>query len=113
MGFVDEAGYHSPEMTTPFNLLAPLPALSVPCGHDSAGMPIGAQIVGRRWRDDTSSWRPRCLGASAGLTGRGSSAQLPVNRAWADMASRSTRAAGGAAPRLSTSRTVSERPLSM
>jgi Asp-tRNA(Asn)/Glu-tRNA(Gln) amidotransferase A subunit family amidase len=52
----DEAGYHSPDMTAVFNLVAPCPAISVPCGHHEraphAGLPIGLQIVGRRWRDD-------------------------------------------------------------
>jgi Asp-tRNA(Asn)/Glu-tRNA(Gln) amidotransferase A subunit family amidase len=53
----DEAGYHSPDMTAVFNLVSPCPALSVPCGQHSgpqhAGLPIGLQIVGRRWREDT------------------------------------------------------------
>jgi len=120
MGFVDEAGYHSPEMTTPFNLLAPLPALSVPCGHDSAGMPIGAQIVGRRWRDDTvlvigralelappvprrvrrpdGSWQLGSVARQSGLGRHGEPLDQGGRR-------------GGA--ELSTSRTVSERPLSM
>jgi len=120
MGFVDEAGYHSPEMTTPFNLLAPLPALSVPCGHDSAGMPIGAQIVGRRWRDDTVLVIGRALELAPPVPRRvrrpDGSWQLGSVARQSGLgrhASRSTRAAGGAAPRLSTSRTVSERPLSM
>jgi len=119
MGFVDEAGYHSPEMTTPFNLLAPLPALSVPCGTTRRHA-IGAQIVGRRWRDDTVLVIGRALELAPPVPRRvrrpdGSWQLGSVARqsAWADMASRSTRAAGGAAPRLSTSRTVSERPLSM
>ena len=34
-----------------------MPALSVPCGFHQApehsGLPIGLQIVGRRWREDT------------------------------------------------------------
>jgi Asp-tRNA(Asn)/Glu-tRNA(Gln) amidotransferase A subunit family amidase len=53
----DAAGYHSPAMTEVFNLVAPCPALSVPCGahgrDGDAGLPIGLQIVGRRWREDT------------------------------------------------------------
>lgn len=53
----DDGRYHSPDMTGVFNLVAPCPALSVPCGvHTDApytGVPIGAQIVGHRWRDDT------------------------------------------------------------
>lgn len=35
-------------LTSPFNL-AGLPAISVPCGHDAAGLPIGLQLVSRRW----------------------------------------------------------------
>jgi aspartyl-tRNA(Asn)/glutamyl-tRNA(Gln) amidotransferase subunit A len=37
--------------TAPFNLMG-LPALSVPCGFSSEGLPIGLQIVGGPWRDD-------------------------------------------------------------
>jgi Asp-tRNA(Asn)/Glu-tRNA(Gln) amidotransferase A subunit family amidase len=54
---VDHDGYHSPDMTAVFNLVSPCPAVSVPCGHHTAepnaGLPIGLQIVGRRWREDT------------------------------------------------------------
>ena len=53
----DDGLYYSPDMTGVFNLVAPCPALSVPCGaHTEApytGVPIGLQIVGHRWRDDT------------------------------------------------------------
>ena len=53
----DDDGYHSPDMTAVFNLVSPCPALSVPCGQharaEHAGLPIGLQIVGRRWREDT------------------------------------------------------------
>jgi Asp-tRNA(Asn)/Glu-tRNA(Gln) amidotransferase A subunit family amidase len=45
--------YHSADMTGVFNLVAPCPALSVPCGWDADGMPVGLQVVGRRWREDT------------------------------------------------------------
>jgi aspartyl-tRNA(Asn)/glutamyl-tRNA(Gln) amidotransferase subunit A len=31
--------------------LAGLPAISVPCGVDSKGMPVGAQIIGNRMMD--------------------------------------------------------------
>jgi Asp-tRNA(Asn)/Glu-tRNA(Gln) amidotransferase A subunit family amidase len=46
--------YYGLDMTGQFNLLAPCPALSVPCGWSREGLPIGLQIVGRRWRDDTA-----------------------------------------------------------
>ncbi len=54
----DEPAYHSPNaMTTVFNLVSPCPALSVPCGihqiPEHRGLPIGLQVVGRRWREDT------------------------------------------------------------
>jgi len=38
--------------TNPFNLTG-MPALSVPCGFTAAGLPIGLQIVGRRWDEAT------------------------------------------------------------
>ena len=53
----DAEGYHSPDMTAVFNLVSPCPAVSVPCGQhvrpEHAGLPIGLQVVGRRWREDT------------------------------------------------------------
>jgi Asp-tRNA(Asn)/Glu-tRNA(Gln) amidotransferase A subunit family amidase len=46
----------SPAMTTVFNLVPQCPVISVPVGAhvraDDAGLPIGLQVVGRRWRDD-------------------------------------------------------------
>jgi aspartyl-tRNA(Asn)/glutamyl-tRNA(Gln) amidotransferase subunit A len=42
-------------MTVPASL-AGLPALSVPCGHSSAGLPIGLQIVGP-YLDETTVLR--------------------------------------------------------
>jgi Asp-tRNA(Asn)/Glu-tRNA(Gln) amidotransferase A subunit family amidase len=50
--------YHSDEMTAVFNLVAPCPGLSVPCGFhaatdETAELPIGLQIIGHRWREDT------------------------------------------------------------
>jgi Asp-tRNA(Asn)/Glu-tRNA(Gln) amidotransferase A subunit family amidase len=48
----DDGRYHAPDMTAPFNLVAPCPALSVPCGWDAEGMPVGLQVVGPRWRED-------------------------------------------------------------
>lgn len=37
--------------TAPFSYTGH-PAISVPCGHDKNGMPLGLQIVGPRYRDD-------------------------------------------------------------
>src|SRR5690606_27970062 len=36
--------------TVPFNM-SEQPAASIPCGHDSAGLPIGLQIAGQRFDD--------------------------------------------------------------
>jgi Asp-tRNA(Asn)/Glu-tRNA(Gln) amidotransferase A subunit family amidase len=49
----EDGHYYGLDMTGQFNLLAPCPALSVPAGWSKDGLPIGLQIVGRRWRDDT------------------------------------------------------------
>ena len=46
---VEQAGRLT-RFTAPFNL-AGLPALSVPCGFTSEGLPIGLQIVSRAWGD--------------------------------------------------------------
>ncbi|MGE0000321.1 MAG: amidase, partial [Ilumatobacteraceae bacterium] len=51
----DDERYHAMDMTGVFNLVAPCPAMSVPCGAHGPGihegLPIGVQIVGRRWRE--------------------------------------------------------------
>lgn len=46
------AMYLSDVFTVPVNL-AGLPALSVPCGFDSSGLPIGLQLIGRPWDEAT------------------------------------------------------------
>ena len=40
------------DMTCPFNLLPQLPALSLPVGRASNGLPVGLQVVGRRFADE-------------------------------------------------------------
>jgi aspartyl-tRNA(Asn)/glutamyl-tRNA(Gln) amidotransferase subunit A len=41
-----------PRLTLPFNLSG-LPAISVPCGFTSDGLPIGLQFVGRAFAEAT------------------------------------------------------------
>lgn len=38
-------------MTFPFNLASACPVISVPCGFDGGGLPIGLSIVGKPWDD--------------------------------------------------------------
>jgi aspartyl-tRNA(Asn)/glutamyl-tRNA(Gln) amidotransferase subunit A len=38
--------------TRPVNVWG-LPAISIPCGFTTAGLPIGLQIIGPQWREDT------------------------------------------------------------
>lgn len=40
------------DMTCPFNMLPQLPALSLPAGLATNGLPVGLQIVGRRFADE-------------------------------------------------------------
>lgn len=66
---VDDGRYHAHDMTGPFNLLSPCPAISVPCGRDADGMPIGAQLVAGRWRDDIALRAAAVLEAAVGPIG--------------------------------------------
>jgi aspartyl-tRNA(Asn)/glutamyl-tRNA(Gln) amidotransferase subunit A len=47
-----DARYAMPSFTPPFNLTG-LPAMSIPCGFSSNGLPIGLQIAGRAFEEDT------------------------------------------------------------
>ncbi|HTR17828.1 MAG TPA: amidase [Acetobacteraceae bacterium] len=40
------------DMTCPFNMVPALPALSLPAGTTAEGLPVGLQIVGRRYADE-------------------------------------------------------------
>jgi len=54
-GWAAERGdglYHGLDMTAQFNFVSQCPALSVPAGWSGEGLPIGLQIVARRYRDD-------------------------------------------------------------
>jgi Asp-tRNA(Asn)/Glu-tRNA(Gln) amidotransferase A subunit family amidase len=44
--------YHGLDMTAQFNFVSQCPALNVPAGWSEEGLPIGLQIVARRYRDD-------------------------------------------------------------
>ncbi|WOS66035.1 amidase [Sinorhizobium fredii] len=45
--------YRGLDMTCPFNLVPQCPAISVPIGFASDGLPVGLQIVGPPYRDET------------------------------------------------------------
>lgn len=49
---IDPVNPPRPSLTVWCNLIG-LPAASIPCGYSQAGLPIGLQIVGRRWADET------------------------------------------------------------
>ena len=66
-GMID-GRYHSPDMTAIWNMISPCPVLTVPCGLDADGMPVGAQLVGRRWQEDRLLDIGRGLEAAQGLT---------------------------------------------
>ena len=38
--------------TVPVNI-AGLPGISIPCGVDSKGMPVGMQLIGNRFQEET------------------------------------------------------------
>jgi Asp-tRNA(Asn)/Glu-tRNA(Gln) amidotransferase A subunit family amidase len=46
--------YHGLDMTCMFNYVSQCPVVSVPSGWSSDGLPIGLQIVARRYRDDVA-----------------------------------------------------------
>ena len=47
----DDGRFLGLDMTAPFNFTAQCPALSVPAGWSDEGLPVGLQIVGRRFDD--------------------------------------------------------------
>ena len=53
--WVDEQGrFHGLDVTSVFNFVSQCPALSVPAGFTEGGLPIGLQIVARRYEDLTA-----------------------------------------------------------
>ena len=51
----DDGRHHSEDMTSVWNLVSPLPIVSVPAGRHTGvddGLPIGVQVVGRPGRED-------------------------------------------------------------
>ncbi|NRP71539.1 Acylamidase [Ensifer psoraleae] len=60
------------DMTCPFNMLPQLPALSLPVGLASNGLPVGLQIVGRRFADE------HVLSMAAALEARLTSPERPL-----------------------------------
>ena len=49
-GFTTEFRVNLTRFTTPINLIG-LPSLSVPCGFDSSGLPVGMQLIGRPFEE--------------------------------------------------------------
>lgn len=65
----DDGRHHSEDMTSVWNLVSPLPIVSVPCGrHGGAdtGLPIGLQVVGRPGREDVVLSVARAIEAQVG-----------------------------------------------
>lgn len=52
MATTSEGRFRGLDMTCPFNLLPQCPALSLPVGLAADGLPVGLQIVGRRFADE-------------------------------------------------------------
>lgn len=72
MATAEDGRYRGLDMTCPFNLLPQCPALSLPVGMAADGLPVGLQIVGRRFADEDVLGIGRAaeaLLADAGRTG--------------------------------------------
>jgi len=71
---VSDGLYHSDDITSVWNLVGQCPAISVPCGvhrdPEHAGLPIGAQVVTRRWSDDVALRVGAAIEASGGYPAR-------------------------------------------
>jgi aspartyl-tRNA(Asn)/glutamyl-tRNA(Gln) amidotransferase subunit A len=60
--------YMNDVFTNPASL-AGLPAMSVPAGKDANGLPLGLQIIGKRWDEETMFKTGRALEMAAGFKG--------------------------------------------
>ncbi len=72
MATADDGRYRGLDMTCPFNLLPQCPSLSLPVGPAADGLPVGLQIVGRRFADEDVLGIGRAIEAllaDAGRTG--------------------------------------------
>jgi aspartyl-tRNA(Asn)/glutamyl-tRNA(Gln) amidotransferase subunit A len=67
-------------LTYPFNLTG-LPAISVPCGFDSEGMPIGMQVAGRPFDEPTVLRCAAAVERMCGLTRRPGLARAGLSQA--------------------------------
>jgi aspartyl-tRNA(Asn)/glutamyl-tRNA(Gln) amidotransferase subunit A len=68
-GFGVEQRMRLKRFTTPVNTLG-LPALSLPCGFDGAGLPIGMQLIGRPFEEALLLRAGRAYERVAGWVGR-------------------------------------------
>jgi aspartyl-tRNA(Asn)/glutamyl-tRNA(Gln) amidotransferase subunit A len=67
--FTEDVRTAATRLTRPFNVLG-WPALSLPCGFSSAGMPIGLQVVGPSQQEDSLLQAGAALEDAFGLAGR-------------------------------------------
>ncbi|WP_258582653.1 amidase [Mesorhizobium sp. AR02] len=57
------------DLTCPFNMLPQLPALSLPAGFAADGLPVGLQIIGRRFADEQVLSMAAAIEARLGVAG--------------------------------------------
>ena len=69
------------DLTCPFNMLPQLPALSLPAGLAADGLPVGLQIVGRRFADEAVLSMAAVVEARLGVAGFGADRFAAAHRA--------------------------------
>jgi aspartyl-tRNA(Asn)/glutamyl-tRNA(Gln) amidotransferase subunit A len=70
--FTEDVRTAATRLTRPFNVLG-WPALALPCGFSSAGMPVGLQLVGPPQQEDSLLQTGAALEDAFGIAGRGPS----------------------------------------